>query len=142
MREINPIAVLAATVAAFVFSAVYYGGVFGGLWMELRGLAGAEIAMTPLQMAAQFGRELIVASVLAYVFGRVGVRDWRGAVGLGLVLWLGLQAMQIAGSVLHEGYSPQLYAIHVGDALGKTLLASLILGSWRRRTSALRSRSA
>jgi Protein of unknown function (DUF1761) len=52
--------------------------------------------------------------------------------GVGLVVWLGFQAMAVLGSVLHEQYPLGLYAIHIGDALATTLAMALILGAWRR----------
>jgi hypothetical protein len=51
---------------------------------------------------------------------------------VGLLVWVGFQAMAVAGSVLHEGYPLGLYLIHVGDALQAMLLMALILGAWRR----------
>jgi hypothetical protein len=55
-----------------------------------------------------------------------------------LVLWVGFEAMAIAGSVLHEHYPVGLYAPHIGDALLATVIMALILGSWQHRTSRLR----
>ena len=45
--------------------------------------------------------------------------------------------MAIAGSVIHENYPWQLYAIHSGDALMKSVLTSIILGIWRKRPAAI-----
>jgi hypothetical protein len=42
--------------------------------------------------------------------------------------------MLLLGAVVHEGMPPALYAIHAGDALVKTLLMSLVLGIWDRRS--------
>ena len=54
------------------------------------------------------------------------------ALWLGLLVWVGFQAMAVVGSVLHENYPLGLYLIHVGDALQATLTMALILGTWRR----------
>ena len=51
---------------------------------------------------------------------------------MGLLVWLGFEAMAVVGSVLHEGYPLGLYLIHVGDALQVTLVMALILGAWGR----------
>ncbi|HEX9442204.1 MAG TPA: DUF1761 domain-containing protein, partial [Roseiflexaceae bacterium] len=117
--------------AAFVASTVYYI-VLGNTWLELRGIDPSTVSMTPQiwQIVGQFVRNLVVAFVFAYFVMRLEIVDWKGALRLGLWVWVGFQAMQIAGSVLHEGYPLELYAIHVGDALLQTLLMSFILGVW------------
>jgi hypothetical protein len=63
---------------------------------------------------------------------RLGVGDWKGALQLGLWVWVGFQAMLLMGAVLHEKMPWTLYAIHAGDALVKTLSMTVILGVWRR----------
>ena len=77
-------------------------------------------------------KNLVVAFVLAHFAVRLGVGDWKGAVQLGLWVWVGFQAMLLMGAVLHEKMPWMLYAIHAGDALVKTLLMTVILGGWRR----------
>ncbi len=61
----------------------------------------------------------------------LGVVDWVDAVYLGLAVGIGFQATGIVGSVIHEDYPKQLFAIHVGDALVKTVIMAIILGVWR-----------
>ncbi|MCR4268561.1 DUF1761 domain-containing protein [Nitratireductor sp. ZSWI3] len=136
MTKINPIAVFVATVAAFVASVFYYAGPLGEVWMELAGI-DASAGPSGAQIIAQFIRELVVVSSLAWLIVATGARTWVGALRVGLVVWLGFQAMAIAGSVIHEAYPWQLYAIHSGDALMKSVLVSVILGVWRKRPAAI-----
>jgi uncharacterized membrane protein len=105
--------------------------------MTLRGVVPNAMAnMTPPlgELIAEFVRSLVVAYVLARFVVFTRVSDWMGAVRLGLWLWLGFQAMAVAvaGSVIHENYPWQLYAIHAGDALAKTVLMAVIVGAWRK----------
>ncbi len=136
MREINYWAVIAAAVAAFVLGAVWYSPLlFGNAYMEVRGMnPGAIAAMRPpaWELFGEFVKNIVVAFVLAHFVVRLGVRDWKGAVQLGLWVWVGFQAMLLMGAVLHEKMPWMLYAIHAGDALVKTLLMTAILGVWRR----------
>jgi len=131
--KVNYWAVLVAAVTSFVASAVYYI-MLGNAYLTLRGIDPSTAEMTPQawQIVAQFARNLVVASVLAYVLSRLEVTTRTSALRVGLLVWLGFQAMAVAGSVLHEDYPLGLYAIHVGDALQATLLMALILGTWRR----------
>jgi hypothetical protein len=134
MNRVNHWAVAGSAVASFVAGGLGYGLLFAKTWTTLASKgAGAASEMGPAQGIAQLVRDLLVAYVLARVFAEARVADWRGAVRLGLWVWFGFQAMAIAGGVIHEGYPLALYAIHVGDALIKTLLSSVILGIWTSR---------
>ena len=138
MKKVSYLAVITAAFAALVEGAAWYSPVlFGNAWTELRHLQPATMAemKTPVwEMLAEFVRSLVVAYVLARLVVSTGVVGWKGAVQLAFWLWLGFQAMAIAGSVIHENYPWQLYAIHAGDALAKTLVMAVILGLWRKRS--------
>ena len=142
MLKVNYLVVIAAAVAAMVEGAVWYSPLlFGDAWMTLRGVhPGTTANMVPPlgEIIAEFIRSLVVAYVLARFVVLTGVSDWMGAVRLGLWLWLGFQAMAVAGSVIHENYPWQLYAIHAGDALAKTLLMAVIVGAWRKPASSVK----
>lgn len=140
--RLNYWAIAAAAVAAMLVSSVWYT-VLGDAYLELlRGLDPAAAAPAPEVGAAvgQLVRNLVVASALAYLLRRLEVATWNGAVGVGLLVWLGFQAMAVLGSVLHEQYPLGLYAIHVGDALVVTITMALILGVWRRGPAPRRTR--
>lgn len=132
---INYWAVAVAAAATLVASFVWYI-VFGNAWLTLRGIDPSTADTTPEAwvMVAQFVRNLVVAFVLAVLLSRLGTATLGDALRLGLLVWVGFEAMAIAGSVLHEQYPLGLYAIHVGDALMATLVMTLILGLWRRET--------
>jgi Protein of unknown function (DUF1761) len=124
-----------AAVAALVVSSVWYIAL-GDVYLELLQGIDSPAAQADPSVAAAVGqvvRNLVVASALAYLLRRLQVGTWAGALGVGLVVWLGFQAMAVLGSVLHEQYPLGLYAIHVGDALATTLAMALILGAWQRR---------
>jgi hypothetical protein len=138
MFKVNYWAIVVAAAIAFVASSVWYI-VFGAAWLELRGIDPSTLANTKPQVGevlGQFVRNLIVAYVLARFVVLLKVVDWRGAIRLGIWVWIGFQAMAIVGSVLHEAYPWQLYAIHVGDALMTTLLMAVVLGVWRKKEGA------
>jgi hypothetical protein len=117
--------VLLAALATLVGSTVYYI-VFGAVYQHLRG--GASASPEAWTILAQFGRNALVAFVLATLLRWLSITDRRAAVRLGVLVWLGFQAMEVLGSVLHEHYPFGLYLLHVGDALLTTLIMALILG--------------
>ena len=131
MRRMNYLAVLAAAVAAFVVSSVWYT-IFGNAWMELRGInpaTAANMRMPAWTMLFVIVQSLVVAFMLAYFIGHLGIIDWKGAVRLGALVWV-FPAMILLGSVVHENVPLSLAAIHAGDWLVKLLLMTLILGVW------------
>jgi hypothetical protein len=132
----NYLAIVVAAIAAFVVGALWYSPLlFGRAYIEVSGMDSAAMGdMTPPvgELLGEFARNLVVAFVLAYLIARLGAGDWKAALQLGLWVWAGFQAMLLMGAVLHEKMPWMLYAIHVGDALAKTLLMAVILGLWRR----------
>ncbi len=133
MHRMNYLAVVVAAVAAFVASSVWYT-VFGNAWMELRGVdpaTAADMATPAWQMLFVVFQSLVVAFMLAYFVGHLGIVDWKGAVRLGALVW-GFPAMILLGSVVHENVPLMLAAIHAGDWLVKLLLMAVVLGVWRK----------
>ena len=131
MHRMNYLTVLAAAVAAFVVSSVWYT-IFGNAWMELRGInpaTAANMRMPAWTMLFVIVQSLVVAFMLAYFIGHLGIIDWKGAVRLGALVWV-FPAMILLGSVVHENVPLSLAAIHAGDWLVKLLLMTLILGVW------------
>ena len=134
MKGINKLAVVAAAVAAFVASSVWYA-VFGNATMELSGIGQATAAdmanpaYTALFVVAQ---SLVVAFMLSYFVARLGTAGPKDAVRLGFLVWI-FPAMILLGSVVHENVPWMLATIHAGDWLLKLLLMAVILGARRRR---------
>jgi Protein of unknown function (DUF1761) len=129
MKGNNKLAIVAAAVAAFVASSVWYA-VFGNATMELSGIgpaAAADPAYTALFVVAQ---SLVVAFVLSYFVVRLGVTGPKDAVRLGVLVWI-FPAMILLGSVVHENVPWMLATIHAGDWLVKLVLMAAILGAWR-----------
>jgi hypothetical protein len=81
-------------------------------------------------------REITTAPVLAFLVGRVKPKNWRSALLLGLVLWLGFYVVQLTGAVIWDNEPWQLGAVHAGDWLMKMLFMSVTLSAWHRRVGA------
>ena len=131
MPGINFLAVVVAAALAFVASAVWYI-VFG------RELAKVSAAFAkglqqrqPWKLLGVMVQSLVLALVLAYLLGLIGKVDWLGALGVGVLLWIGLAAMQWVGSIMWENVPLKMAAIHAGDWLVKLVLIAVIVGVWR-----------
>jgi hypothetical protein len=131
MPGINYLAVVVAAVAAFVASSVWY--IVFGKELAKASAAFAEALQKPQpwKMLGVIVQSLVLALVLAYVIGLIGSVDWIGALRVGVLLWIGLSAMQWVGSIMWEKVSWRMAAIHAGDWLVKLVLIAAIVGVWR-----------
>ena len=136
MPKINYLAVVVATVAWFVVGSLWYSPLlFGKAWMELSGInpgAMAAVKLPAVKIIAEFVRGFVVAYVLARFVALLGVVDWRGALQLGVWVWIGFPVTLLGGSVSWQNVPWMLATIHAGDWLVKILLMAVILGVWRR----------
>ncbi|WP_086844372.1 DUF1761 domain-containing protein [Amycolatopsis kentuckyensis] len=123
------IAVLTASVAAFVVSSAWYLG-FGRVWARLSP-AGAAARPSPWRVGAEFARTVVLVTAFALLAAAVGVEGVPGALGLALLVWAGFPVVILAGSVLHERVAVGLAALHAGDWLVKVAVVAVLLGVWR-----------
>ena len=128
-QKINYIAAVVTGVAAFVLSLLWYSPfLFGNIWLALRNapvhpLPGWTFLLAPL-------REIISAFLLTHLIVRLGVNNWKNALGLGFVLWFSFYFVQLTGAVMWDNLPWQLGLVHSGDWLMKMLFMSLLLNAW------------
>ena len=131
MLGINFLAVVVAAVAAFVVSLVWYI-VFGKELAKVStAFAEGQRKRQPWKMLAVIAQSLVLALVLAYFLGLIGNVDWMGAIRIGVLLWIGLSAVQWVGSIMWEKVPLKMAAIHAGDWLVKLVLIAVIVSVWR-----------
>jgi Protein of unknown function (DUF1761) len=133
-RRLNYVAIAVATVLAFVEGSLYYSPLmFGPLWMRLSGMdRSAAAKVSPWAVLGEIARDFVLTYVVARLVARLSDANWRSATGLGLWLWVGFPLMLLTGSVMWQGVSWKIAAIHAGDWLVKLLLITAIVGAWRR----------
>ena len=130
MIEINYLAVAAAAVAAFIFSAVYYGALAGTAAQY--SAAWAEPSRSPIVVAGlELGKGVVLALVVAGLVTGIGIDNPAGALVLAAALWIAFPVLLLAGSVIHENVAWQLAAIHAGDWLAKLAIVAVIVTEWR-----------
>ena len=128
--DINPLAVLAAAVAAFVVSGVWYGVLGGRLAAASPAATAADRGMA-WTVPVELGRGLVVAAGLAVLVSWARLEGIGQPLVLALLLWLAFPVVLLVGSVVHEGVAGAAAAIHAGDWLVKLLVLATVLGAWR-----------
>jgi hypothetical protein len=125
--DVDLLAVLIATVAAFVAGGAYYA-VLGEQLAEVSEAAAAAGGQPPLwELAVELGRCLIIAAVVAGLASEAAIDELSGGLLLGAALWVGFPFVLWTGAVVHENTPPKLAAIHAGDWLLKLLLVAAIV---------------
>ena len=131
-KKISYTAVVVTGLMAFALSLLWYSPLlFGNIWMALRDapvnpLPGWTFAFAPL-------REIITAFLLAHLIVRLGIMNWKSALGLALALWFAFYFVQLAGAVLWDNRPWQLGLVHGGDWLMKMIFMSVVLSAWHSR---------
>ncbi len=102
MPRVDYLPVLVAAAGAFVASSIYYM-VFGKALAALlpAGSVATDMRKVPAwKKGAEFVRGFVVAFVVASLVAQFGVVEWKGALRLALLVWIGFPFMILAGSVL------------------------------------------
>jgi len=131
--------ILAATVASFLFGAVWYGALsrpwlaaLGKTDDELKASAGFAVPMV-ITFIAQLVMAWVLAGILAHLLkGGVAV-GVRNGVLTAAFLWLGFVATTLASNHSFQGARRMLTAIDAGHWLGVLLIQGAILGGWALR---------
>lgn len=127
MPEIEPLAVLVATVAAFLSGGAYYAVLGDQLARVSDAAAAAGPQPEPWKLGAELLRCLVLVAVVAGLAAQGGIDDWAGGLALGLALWVGFPLVLWTGAMLHERTPLELAAIHGGDWLVKLVLVGLLV---------------
>jgi hypothetical protein len=135
MKRVNFLALAVVAVVAFIASSLWYSPLLlGRQFLEFSGFAAS-----PEPSAVKAICELLRTFVLAYVIARIvllgNIVDWKGALRLGLWLWIGFPVVLLTGSMLWQNVPWQLAAIHSGDWLIKLILIPVVVTAWPKRTS-------
>jgi len=125
MPDVEILAVAAAAVAAFAIGGTYYT-VFGEQLARASDAAAGE-PPPPWVLAAELGRCLVLALVVAGLASQGEIDELAGGLALGLALWIGFPLVLWTGAVIHENTPWRLAAIHAGDWLLKLLVVGVLV---------------
>lgn len=139
MIEVNYLAVLVAAIAGMVVGFLWYGPVFGKIWIRLSGITDAQIeeakkkGMTTNYILAYVGTA-VMAYVLAHSLVFASSYTNTSGVSAGLMAgfwnWLGFVMPVLLGAVLWEGKSWHLWVLNNGHYLVSLVVMGVILAVW------------
>ena len=135
--NINYLAVLVAAAASFILGWIWYGPVFGKIWMELAGITPEKPSTAKMIGISSLGfvGSLLMSYVLAHALIFASAYTKMEGAGAGLMVgfwnWLGFIAPVTAGAVLWEGKSWKLWVLNNAYWVVSLLGMGIILSVWR-----------
>jgi uncharacterized membrane protein len=136
LQNLHALAIVVATVAAWIFGAVYYG-VLGRKWIEAQGKtieqckaenAGKSTAAKAMPFVLSFVAELLMASTLSGIMFHIGIYTERAGAFSGFMCWLGFVLTTVAVNNAYTFRKVTLTAIDSGHWLGVLVIIGAILG--------------
>lgn len=138
MEQPNFLAVFVAGVIPMVFGFLWYGPLFGNMWMRLVETTEEEIRET-LNPLKTYGVTFVLAVVMAYVLARIvlalqGAYEISGLMaGLqgGFWCWLGFVVVTKWQNVAFSDEKISVYALNMAFNLVSLLAMGALLGIWQ-----------
>ncbi|MFA5820518.1 MAG: DUF1761 domain-containing protein [Candidatus Gracilibacteria bacterium] len=135
--SINWSAVLVATLAAYVFGALWYSPLlFGKLWMKQSAVtkANAEKAKAKgmtVSYVLQFVATLVTTFVFAMILEMNIVEGVKTGLIIGFYIWLGFSATSSVGAVLWDKKSWSWFSLCASNSLLTLWIIGAILALWQ-----------
>ncbi|PIT92527.1 MAG: hypothetical protein COU08_01975 [Candidatus Harrisonbacteria bacterium CG10_big_fil_rev_8_21_14_0_10_42_17] len=129
LLQLNYVAVLVATIVMFVVGFLWYGPIFGRLWMKYMGINPEEAKnisqkeMIPAYVVNFVGNFVEVTFLLFFTF-LAATQFWHMA----LMLWIGFMLFNEMGAVFWMKKPWGFFFINSGYRLVSLLIAGFVLG--------------
>lgn len=139
MPEISYASVIIAAVAAMILGGVWYGPLFGKLWMQGQGFDAGDKERMKKGMGAAYLQMFIGALLTAYVLAHVlwayslampEVVGFAAGLQSGFWLWLGFILPVKYGDKLWNGKKFKYVSIDLGYYLVNLLIMGAIIATW------------
>ncbi len=132
LTDINWIAVVVATVAAFALGGLWYSkALFGDIWMQEVGLTEEAVnnANMPMTFGGTFVLQLIATIALAAFLGADST--WLTGLETGITVGLVWVATAYGVTYLFEQRPLRLFLINAGYYVVLYAIVGTVLGAWR-----------
>lgn len=132
---INYLAVLVSAVASMIVGSLWYGPIFGKIWISLSGFTKADMeAAKKKGMGKTYFLAFIFSLITAYVLAHFVDYLEATTITLGFIaafwIWLGFIVPVQSGMFLWEGKSFKLYFLNIAYHIVNLFVMSAILVSW------------
>jgi hypothetical protein len=136
MMAVNYWAVLAAAIASMVIGSLWYGPLFGKMFMTEMGMdkwskekQDAMKKKMGMSYLIQFIASLVMFYVLAGLVGGFGHMSLGGGAMTAFIMWIGFVVPLAVGDAIWGG-NMKLFWLKIGHMLVTLLAAGAIIGMW------------
>jgi hypothetical protein len=131
-QDINWLAVLAATVAAFLLGGLWFSPVmFAKAWVAAINKPPEELGKPLPSMMITFVTTFIMATTLALIIGRMPMMSPIGGLRFGITVGIGIVLMGMISDYAFTGTSRTLLWIQGSYHVAMVTLMAVILAAWR-----------
>lgn len=134
LAEVNYFAVLVAAVAPMVIGGIWYGPIFGKIWIEAHGHDPERLAEMQKGMGKAYAVSFVCYLVMALVMALlIAATDWwgvHGGIHTGLICWLGFAATISLTAHLFSDKKPAAYLLDAGYQLVYMVTMAVIVAIW------------
>lgn len=134
---VNLLAVLVAAISSMVVGSIWYGPLFGKMFMQESGMdkwgkeKQNEMKKTMwMSYAGQFIASLVMFYVLAGLVAGFSHMTLTGGMLTGFIVWIGFVVPVKLGDLLWGG-SKKMFWLNIGNMLVTLLVAGAIIGVWK-----------
>jgi len=133
LSAVNWLAVVAATIAAFVVGGIWYGPLFGKAWQALNGISDEDIkaSNTLRTFGGAFALTAVAAFGLAMMMQMHPAPALNTGLGVGTTVGLAFVASSTGINYLFALKPLKLYLIDAGYLVLMFAVLGLIIGAWR-----------
>ena len=128
---LNWLAILVATIVAFVIGGLWYGPIFGQAWLKALGKTEEELQPSPTPFVISFFSALLTCIVLAALIGSLGITTLSGGLLIGAITGVGFIATAMASDSAFCGWGVILFAIQSGYRVLYSIVMGGILAAWQ-----------
>jgi len=128
--EVNYIAVVLGAVLNMILGTLWYGPLFGKLWLRLIGKKSEEIESKPWLYILSAIAAFLAALVLALVVQAFGPTGFFGGVLAGFVVWAGVVATVTLTYTIFEGPPLSVWLLFVAYQLVIFLVEGGVFAVW------------
>jgi hypothetical protein len=126
----NWLAIVVATVVAFMIGGLWYGPLFGQAWLDALGKTQEDIEPSPTPFVVSAVTSFLTSVAMAMVLSGLGVATAPGGAAVGALVGVAFIAAAMGSDAAFCGWGVKLWAIQSGYRAVYAVVMGAILGGW------------
>ncbi len=128
--DLNWLAVVVAAVVQQIVGFLWYGPLFGRMWLQAVGKTREELGSPTIAIAVSVVCSFVTAIAIALLLTLADETSLGLGIAVGFVAAVGLAATSVATSNAFDGDPPRATALYVAYTIVSTTAMGAIIGAW------------